>query len=1055
MPLDRPAACRGCVLDDKATGYAPADGPASAWLLLLAEALGATEAVHGRPMMGDAGAMLQRLLNLLGWDRASLRIENRVRCRPPGDWFDERAPWYHGALAHCKYYESSFADGPKVVVPMGGVALRATMKLEGHKKIRVQDWHGTVQRDPTDRFWVVPTYHPSFLQRGAHNLIGTVLWDLQRAEQVYREGGWAKDPATVIVDPPVMWFSAWVDQVLEAVRQDPLAYPVSQDVETPDKAHGRDEGEITNEDRSYQLLRINVSCHPDEGISVPASGPFLDEIQRLNRGVCEAGGVLWFWNKEYDVPRLITHGLLREEWQRNAVDLMWLWHFLQSDLPRGLGFAAPFYSSFGPWKHLADLDPGRYAAIDGFQTHRVGFGVTSDLMRTGQYAMAMRHTHQLHHLALRPAQLVGVRIDRPYLTVYKADLTEKARVRLQRLQEHYPEALAPLTPAQGLTAPPLDHYRHVKASNLTRKGAVRKGKPIPEIKQELYASSIVIEKLVIREVWACTACGAGEVHRKHRCQNKSLTPNLELVPATVRRWFWQEPFNPDSWQQVLSYIKWKKHKPGKAKKTRKDSTNRETLERLERTGDPFYRILLDYRAINKVKGTYAEGTERRLDDEDRVHPTPTFAPSTMRLSYVDPNITNVIADKGGKESLAAGFRRCIIAGTVRPQWLTDAQLEGWLARWGVDSLHAYNLGKSLFDCELHEADFAGVEAIQTGWDARDSLYLRLAKLGVHAALASHVLGRPYDPAWSDEELGAYFKAIKGSEPEVYDRSKRFIHGKSYGLTIQGMVLQFPQLFPTRAVAEQYDRIHRQMAPGISAWQRKIQLLAAKQHFLGGAADHPYAYSHRFWSIFTYRKIPVALYYKILSDYRMKGMEEEAPVAIINGVHFRIGMGEDGKRALAFRPQSIGAGNLKEAMLRLYDPELPESYIGDAYFGRTPFRAPIHDSLLNEIPIIIRDRVRAAIYREMLRPIKEQPCPEEWGVGPYLTIGVEAKAGGNWAPYVGLDEAREKGIPVNLEGMKGVPVPGLKELGVSMDEVAREAESEEEQEELSDLARVVA
>jgi hypothetical protein len=57
-----------------------------------------------------------------------------------------------------------------------------------------------------------------------------------------------------------------------------------------------------------------------------------------------------------------------------------------------------------------------------------------------------------------------------------------------------------------------------------------------------------------------------------------------------------------------------------------------------------------------------------LDAEDRLHPVPTFRPSTMRLSYTDPNITNVVADKGGAEGLAAGFRRCITAGSTRPAW---------------------------------------------------------------------------------------------------------------------------------------------------------------------------------------------------------------------------------------------------------------------------------------------------------------------------------------------------------------------------------------------------
>ena len=158
----------------------------------------------------------------------------------------------------------------------------------------------------------------------------------------------------------------------------------------------------------------------------------------------------------------------------------------------------------------------------------------------------------------------------------------------------------------------------------------------------------------------------------------------------------------------------------------------------------------------------------RSDEDDRTHPVPTFRPSTQRLSYVAPNITNVITDRGGRESLAAGFRRCIVASP---------------------------------GCRLLEIDFNGIEAVMTGWFMRDPAYMRLARLGVHAGLASHLLGRPYDPAWPEAQIAEYFQEIKQAEPVVYDRAKRNVHGSAYGLTIYGMVRNFPETFPTLAAAE--------------------------------------------------------------------------------------------------------------------------------------------------------------------------------------------------------------------------------------------------------------
>lgn len=1026
--LQRPQACRGCALDDKASGYAPPEGPPSSPILFQAEALGGTEAAVGRPLMGDAGGMFQRLLNLLGWSRDAFRIINTCNCRPPGDWLGgtPKAPWYFDAIAHCAVHRDPvYAEGHKVVVPMGDTAIRTVLGLLHAKHVRVGDFHGTITRDPTNRFWVCPTFHPSFLQRGAHNLIGTVLWDLQQAEKVAQHGV-QPDTGSLVIDPPLDWFHAWVDTVVAARLQDPESYPISSDIETPDKIGGKDEGELTADDRSYQILRWNVACHPDEGVTVPFTGPYIDELTRLHA----SPGPIWGWNfYGYDLDRTIAAGVLTEADVARIVDLMWYWHVLQSDLPRGLGFVAPFYSKFGPWKHLADSDPARYGAIDGLQTHRVGFGILGDLLKSGQLAVTRRHVQQLYAQALRPAQLVGAQIDRPRLSAFKEKLADLARTSLASLQACVPEEVCPLTPKQGLTAPPAAEVLHVKATAFTRKGTPRAGRPASEVKQELYTKARVIEQLVLREIMVCTICGETEVHRKHRCKvpytkkdgttgwkSADYDAALELKVASVTRWFWQEPFNPDSPPQVLAYLKFRKHSPGRAKKTRKDSTNRETLERLERkTKDPFYRHLLDYRAVVKVKGTYVEGIERRLDPEDRVHPHFTFRPSTQRLSCVDPNLQNVVADKEGQKSLAAGFRRCVVSST---------------------------------DCRLFEADFSAIEAVQTGWLARDPDLIRLAKLSIHAGLASHVLGTPYDKTASEAEIRDYLQAIKKADPLAYDRSKRFIYGKLYGLTTQGMVLQLPHLFPTITVAEHYERIFRQMAPAAAKWQQTTQELAARQHYLGGVGDHPYAYKHWFWSVFVYKRLTATQHMRLLAKAAKAGVE--APVTEINGQLFRISLGEDGKRALAFKPSSIAAGNLKEAMLRLFDPTAT-SYIGDCKFGRTPLISPIHDSLLLDIPLQAWDRVVPLVLKEMQAPIIEQPLPREWSLGDYLSIGVGAKAGQNWAPYVDEATAAREGIEVNLEGMREIEVPGYSELAAGVLS-AVEAEDEED---LADFGREIA
>jgi uracil-DNA glycosylase family 4 len=1000
-------------------------GKIDANLLFVGEAAGSDEAWQGEPFVGAAGSMLQRLFNLLGWRREDQRIDNVCRCQPPENWL-EGAPWEQSATQHCSsvHLSQTLAEPHKIVVALGNTALRNLLGLSKSKGASVRDFHGLPVLDPRDQTGqkiVVGTFHPSFLQRGANNLIGTVLWDLQQAEIASREG--IPEPThTIIVDPPIGWFRAWVDQVIAARLHDPFAYPISSDIETPDKAKGQDEGELGVEDRSFIILRVNVACHPDEGITVPWVEPYISELKRLH----QSPGPIYGWNYlGYDFDRCMASGLLQESDFSRCYDLMWWWHRLQSDLPRGLGFVAPFYSrGVGPWKHLAESEPGQYAAIDAVQTHRLGFGITSDLQQTGLLDSVMRYVHDLHWKALRPAQIVGVQIDRPQLVKFKVELGQKATSLLEKISACVPEELLPLTPKQGLTKQPQENVLHVKATAFTRKGEKRAGKEASEVKLDLYKRARVVECTIERDVLVCTACGAVEIQRRHRCADKGATPDPQLQRRAVVRWYWQEPFNPDSPEQVLAYIKYRKHPIGKAKKTQKDSTNKETLKNLTKTGDPFYTHLLNYRAVIKAKGTYADGTEHLLDDQDRVHPEPTFVPSTARLSYKHPNITNVIADKSGKDNIAAGFRKCVVPFPSH---------------------------------RLLEVDFGGSEAVDFGWLIKDPNHIRLAALGLHSGLASYFLAekhpkvwKVFDPGWDDQTLGAYFKSIKESDDqevkETYDRAKRFCHGFAYGLSVPGMVLQFPEFFPTQTVAEKYAALYRQLSPNAIPWHRACRERAFDKKYLGGPGDvtkdrwaHPFGFKHWFWSVYQYKKITAAQYWKALSVCRRKGIPDDAaPLKEMNGNYFKIALGEDGKRCIAFMPQSITAGKLQEVMLRLFDPESP-SYLGTIANGLTPLYAPIHDSLLLNIPTRVFDLVAEVVFREMQRPFEQMPCPEEWGFGPYLSTPVSAKTGKVGASWAELEK---------------LSVPKFAELGVASDRIYTPP-VEDEESDAEDFAREIA
>lgn len=953
----KPPGCFACPLDRMGVGYVPGEGPVGA-ITLLSEFSGYDEVAIGRPLIGPAGSLLSRLLHRTFRTREQFRIESVLRCCPPG--YEVSPHWAQQAADHCSQYSTPALSQSPVIVAMGGLAIRQALGLwdQDVKKL-VENFHGTVTDLPTGQR-VVCTYHPNFI-RGNMALMGTMAFDLSVAEDV-ANGTWQREEIAPIVDPHPEWFRGYVDAYKQATR-DGTPIALVTDIETPDKAKGKAEDELDESDQSFQVDRVNFSYHDDEGPTVPYVGPYIPLIHEL----IAAGNLHYLWNGDYDLRRLLRLGA---QFRGEIWDGMWLWHHYMSDVPKGLGFVAPFCSNHGAWKHKFSSEPGVYASLDGPQTRRCVNRTVEALETRGQWPMAHRHTVRLMQNVLKPAQVIGIQVDRPALDAFEQDLAGKTQTLLAQLQTIVPIDERPRTGGvnnQGFKKRP--EGPHPNATTTKKDGVAKKGaEDWDPLKVELYQQHArLIEQTVDRELRVCATCGQEDVVAKHRCADKKQVPAVQVRTVRTLRYFWLEPFNPDSPQQSLAYIRARKHKPGKNKKTKADSADRECLTRLRATTkDPFYGTLLDYRGVAKVRGTYAIGVRKRLDSANRFHPVPTLKPSTLRTSYVSPNIQNVVADKDSTKTLAAGFRRCIVAAP---------------------------------GCWLVELDYSGIEAMQLAWFARDPLLHRLARLGIHAYLASHLLKRPADLSWSDEDLLEYFKEIKKGEPFMYDQAKRTVHGNGYGMTPHGMWMMFPHLYKTLADAKKVQDTYFSVAPAVPRLQNQIRLRAHDQTYIGGPKDsqyrsilddpnaHPYGYRHDFYDVVALTAIGPEAVRRLEAD--------NIPVIELNGRLYAAKWGPDSKRCLAFYPQSTAAGNLKEAALYLFDePDLP-TYIGDAYHGKTPLRAPIHDSLLLEVPDRQLDRVLEIAFREMVRPIEEQPLPPAWGRGTFLTIGVEAKIGRNW------------------------------------------------------------
>ncbi len=150
----------GCALKATATNLCFADGNPEARLMFVGEAPGRDEDLQGKPFVGRAGQLLDRILAAIDLDRTGCYIANTVYWRPPGN----RNPNPEEMLA-CRPFirrQIELMD-PDVLVFLGGVAAKEMLETrDGILKLR-----GRWRTFDTGKR-VVPamaTLHPAYLLR--------------------------------------------------------------------------------------------------------------------------------------------------------------------------------------------------------------------------------------------------------------------------------------------------------------------------------------------------------------------------------------------------------------------------------------------------------------------------------------------------------------------------------------------------------------------------------------------------------------------------------------------------------------------------------------------------------------------------------------------------------------------------------------------------------------------------------------------------------------------------------------------------------------------------
>ncbi|SIO46912.1 DNA polymerase [Rhodovulum sp. ES.010] len=153
-----------CELKKGARNLVFADGNPAARVMVIGEAPGRDEDIQGKPFVGRAGQLLDRMFDCIGMGRAApaaekaLYITNILPWRPP----QNRDPKPHEVAMLLPFVERHVAlVDPDVLVLMGNHSCGALLGRKGITRLRGK-WGEALGRP------ALPMFHPAYLLRNPH-----------------------------------------------------------------------------------------------------------------------------------------------------------------------------------------------------------------------------------------------------------------------------------------------------------------------------------------------------------------------------------------------------------------------------------------------------------------------------------------------------------------------------------------------------------------------------------------------------------------------------------------------------------------------------------------------------------------------------------------------------------------------------------------------------------------------------------------------------------------------------------------------------------------------
>ena len=151
---------KNCELKKNATNLVFGDGNINSKIMIIGEGPGANEDAEGKPFVGRAGKLLDKMLAAIKLDRNKVYISNVVNYRPP----ENRRPTEVEIERYLPYLTSHIQIiNPKILILLGSTALNT---LIGNETVISKARGKWIQKEiGMVKTWIIPSFHPAFLMR--------------------------------------------------------------------------------------------------------------------------------------------------------------------------------------------------------------------------------------------------------------------------------------------------------------------------------------------------------------------------------------------------------------------------------------------------------------------------------------------------------------------------------------------------------------------------------------------------------------------------------------------------------------------------------------------------------------------------------------------------------------------------------------------------------------------------------------------------------------------------------------------------------------------------